>query len=71
MAGGGLSFLLLRSLYLMTLVFINTGWCVNLFREVRFASARRRRLAAIRYVAQSALLVTVLAGLGNAFYLVL
>ena len=53
MAGGGFQFLLLRSLYFITLVFINFVFSMNLFRYQHVESFRWRSLCAIRYTACS------------------
>jgi hypothetical protein len=48
MACGGISFLLINSLYLITLVFINFVFSMNLFRLVRFDGYQRSSLTAVR-----------------------
>ena len=48
MAGGGFQFSLERYLYLITLVFINFIFSMNLFRLVHVESFQRRSLCAIR-----------------------
>lgn len=52
MAGGGCTFILLRSLCLMTLVSIDFGFGMNFFRVVPFESYKWRSLCAICYAAQ-------------------
>jgi hypothetical protein len=51
MAGGGCTFSLLRSLYLITLVFINFVFSMNSFRLVHIESWSCRSLAPVRYTA--------------------
>jgi len=48
MACGGFQFSLYRSLYLITLIFINFVFSMNLFRVVQFESFHWRSLCAIR-----------------------
>ena len=53
-ASGGLSFLLLRFLYLITMAIINYVLSMNLFRFQQLAGYQCRSLVAIRYAARAA-----------------